>query len=58
MGYTNYWYQNKSFTDQEWKKVKEEYDYIKDVCEGIIIDETKNNDEKELFLPMYKLICT
>ena len=45
MGYTNYWYQNKSFTDQEWKKIKEEYDYIKDVCQGIIIDETKSNDE-------------
>ena len=45
MGYTNYWKQNKSFTDKEWKLVKDEYDYLKEVCEGIIIDETKKTDE-------------
>jgi len=45
MGYTNYWKQNKSFTDKEWKLVKDEYDYLKEVCEGIIIDETKDKNE-------------
>jgi len=45
MGYTNYWYQSKSFTDKEWKKVKDEYDYIKEICEGIVVDQTKNSDE-------------
>ena len=45
MGYTNYWKQNKSFTDKEWKLVKDEYDYLKEVCEGINIDETKKTDE-------------
>ena len=22
MGYTNYWYQHRSFTDSEWKEIK------------------------------------
>jgi len=42
MGYTNYWHQRKSFTDEEWSKVLDEYDYIKDVLGGsVIIDESK-----------------
>jgi len=41
MGYTNYWYQKKSFSESEWKRVKDEYDYIKEICEGIIIDESE-----------------
>lgn len=42
MGYTNYWYQRRSFTDEEWSKVLDEYDYIKDVLGGsVIIDETQ-----------------
>ena len=41
MGYTNYWYQKKSFSENEWKRVKDEYDYIKEICEGIIIDESE-----------------
>ena len=45
MGYTNYWDQTKSFTDKEWKKVKDEYEYIKEICEDIIIDQTKEADE-------------
>ena len=45
MGYTNYWDQTKSFTDKEWKKVKDEYEYIKEICEDIIIDQTKESDE-------------
>ena len=45
MGYTNYWYQTKAFTDKEWKSVKDEYNYIKDVCKGIVVDETKDENE-------------
>jgi len=45
MGYTNYWHQTKAFTDKEWKSVKDEYNYIKDVCNGIIVDETKDENE-------------
>ena len=41
MGYTNYWYQRKSFTNEEWSKVLDEYDYIKDVLGGsVIFDES------------------
>ena len=44
MGYTNYWYQTKSFTNEEWEKVLEEYDYIQDVLgvDELIIDDTKD----------------
>ena len=45
MGYTNYWTQTRSFTNDEWKKVKDEYEWLKEMAEGIIIDESKNNDE-------------
>ena len=45
MGYTNYWHQHNDFTDIEWKQIKEEYEYIKEVSEGIIVDETKKTDE-------------
>ena len=45
MGYTNYWYQTKAFTDKEWISVKDEYNYIKDVSNGIIVDETKDENE-------------
>ncbi len=46
MGYTNYWYQRRSFTDEEWSKVLDEYDYIKDILGGsVIIDES---DVKEI----------
>jgi|TARA_R100001244_G_scaffold99386_1_gene74270 hypothetical protein len=44
MGYTNYWYQNKPFTDQEWKKVKDEFEYIKEMSSDVI-DETRKVDE-------------
>ena len=52
MGYTNYWYQTKAFTDKEWKSVKDEYNYIKDVCKGIVVDETK--DENEIIFKIAK----
>ena len=45
MGYTNYWHQHNDFTDIEWKQIKEEYDYIKEVCGTIIHDETITTDE-------------
>ena len=45
MGYTNYWHQHNDFTDIEWGQIKEEYDYIKEVCEGIIVDDSRKTDE-------------
>ena len=45
MGYTNYWHQHNDFTDEQWKSIKEEYDYIKEVCGNIIKDETITTDE-------------
>ena len=45
MGYTNYWTNKRAFTNDEWKKVKDEYEWLKEMGEGIIIDESKNNDE-------------
>ena len=45
MGYTNYWHQHNDFTDEQWKSIKEEYDYIKEVCGNIIKDETTDLDE-------------
>ena len=45
MGYTNYWEQEKSFSDNEWKQIKDEYDYIKQVCNSTIIDQTESDDE-------------
>ena len=45
MGYTNYWHQHNDFTDEQWKSIKEEYDYIKEVCENVIKDETITTDE-------------
>ena len=44
MGYTNYW-QQPDFTDEEWTKIKDEYKYIKDICEPTIKDETNSDDE-------------
>ncbi len=45
MGYSNYWKQKKSFSNPEWKEIKDEYDYIKEVCNSIIDDQTKDDDE-------------
>jgi hypothetical protein len=45
MGYTNYWHQHNDFTDSEWKQIKQEYDYITEVCVDIIVDVTITTDE-------------
>ena len=45
MGYTNYWHQYNDFTDEEWKSILQEYDYIKEVCKDIIVDETTKTNE-------------
>ena len=45
MGYTNYWHQHNDFTDIEWGQIKEEYNYIQEVCEGVIVDQSENKDE-------------
>ena len=46
MGYTNYWTVEKEFTEQEWKTIRKEYDYIKENFDEVIIeDQSKNEDE-------------
>jgi hypothetical protein len=45
MGYTNYWKQDKDFTDSEWKAVKKEYEYIKDIVMGNIEDCSEHDEE-------------
>ena len=45
MGYTNYWTKKRAFTDDEWKRVKDEYEWLTEMGEGMIIDESKNNNE-------------
>ena len=45
MGYTNYWTNKRAFTDDEWKRVKDEYEWLKEMGEGIIIDQTKLTSE-------------
>tara|TARA_B100001250_G_C19760242_1_gene772078 strand:+ start:624 stop:947 length:324 start_codon:yes stop_codon:yes gene_type:complete len=45
MGYTNYWKNKRAFTNDEWKKVKDEYKWLKEMADGIIIDESENDDE-------------
>ena len=45
MGYTNYWTQTRDFTNDEWTKVKREYDWLLEMDDGHIIrDETHAND--------------
>ena len=45
MVYTNYWHQHNDFTDTEWSQIKQEYEYIKEACETIIVDQSENKDE-------------
>tara|TARA_R100001143_G_scaffold59491_1_gene58126 strand:- start:206 stop:529 length:324 start_codon:yes stop_codon:yes gene_type:complete len=45
MGYTNYWTNKRAFTNDEWKRVKDEYKWLKEMANVIIIDESKNDDE-------------
>jgi len=57
MGYTNYWYQKRSFTKEEWLKVLDEYDYIKDVLGGsVIIDETKDYNPPSDLIPSQAIV--
>ena len=32
MGYTNYWKQPTNFTDQEWKAVRQEFNYVREIA--------------------------
>ena len=45
MGYTNYWTKKRSFTDDEWKRIKDEYEWIQEMGEDIIVDQSENKDE-------------
>tara|TARA_R100000655_G_C2974830_1_gene190956 strand:+ start:105 stop:434 length:330 start_codon:yes stop_codon:yes gene_type:complete len=44
MGYSNYWKQEKSFDDSEWKQIKDEYELMK-LELGEIQDQTESDDE-------------
>ena len=45
MGYTNYWTKKRAFTNDEWKRIKDEYEWLKEMGEEIIIDQSENEDE-------------
>lgn len=45
MGYTNYWHQHDNFSDTKWQLIKKEYEYIKEVMSGIIVDQSQGDDE-------------
>ena len=45
MGYTNYWTNKRAFTDDEWKRVKDEYKWLTEMGEEIIVDQSENKDE-------------
>lgn len=45
MGYTNYWTQTRDFTNDEWTKVKTEYDWLLEMDDQRTIkDETTKQD--------------
>lgn len=43
MGYTNYWHKYNDFTESEWKQIKNEFNYIKEVVGFLIKDESTND---------------
>jgi len=43
MGYTNYWRKHNDFTESEWKQIKEEFNYIKEVVGFLIKDESTDD---------------
>jgi|TARA_R110000796_G_scaffold235928_1_gene355094 hypothetical protein len=44
MGYTNYWHQYNDFTDEQWNKIKEEYEnYVKPLAGDEIDDNSDTN---------------
>jgi hypothetical protein len=50
MGYTHYFPQTRSFTDEEWKEVKKAFCSIKLLCEarGISLIDEGNKEEDEI----------
>ena len=38
MGYTNYWHQHINFTDDQWKQIKHEADYIDGIADKNLAD--------------------
>ena len=38
MGYTNYWHQHINFTDDQWKQIKGEADYIDGIADKNLVD--------------------
>ena len=46
MGYTNYWYQTKPFSDPQWKAIKAEYLYLKEQNKvtKLFVDESDDID--------------
>jgi hypothetical protein len=45
MGYTNYWHQHNDFTDEQWNKIKDEYEnYVKPLAGNEIKDNSDVNN--------------
>ena len=46
MGYTNYWYQYRNFTDMEWARIKDQFKYVSQTMPNLYI----HNDGDALML--------
>ena len=57
MGYTNYWHKYNDFTESEWKQIKEEFNYIKEVVGFLIKDESTNDINETLWLFLETHFC-
>tara|TARA_R100000655_G_scaffold58948_1_gene97405 strand:+ start:2403 stop:2771 length:369 start_codon:yes stop_codon:yes gene_type:complete len=45
MGYTNYWYQKRAFTDVEWKEVQDYFNYLPMLSSQIELDVLEFSDK-------------
>ena len=51
MGYTNYWHQYNDFTDEQWNKIKEEYEnYVKPLAVNFQKKNQKENIKNKIYL--------
>ncbi len=41
MGYTNYWRCRQNWTNEEWAEIQHEYEYLKEMCGDLFVDESE-----------------
>ena len=49
MGYTNYWTQTRDFTEEEWKQIKSEAHYVKDIDREYALKNVVIDNDQVLF---------